>query len=88
MLAGVEATERKWAQKARQPGEEYMVNLLNEYRAAWALIKQWAGLDAAVAQREDQIQKLERLVWDAVYTLQKVHLDSEADRLRRALERD
>ena len=88
VLAGVEATERKWAQEARQPGEEYMVSLLNEYRAAWALIRQWAGYDAAVAQREEQIQRLERLVWDAVYALQKAHLDSEAARLRRALERE
>ncbi len=60
---------------------------LNEYRAAWALIRQWAGHDAAVAQREEEIKKLERLVWDAVYALQKAHLDSEATRLRRALER-
>ena len=65
-----------------------MVSLLNEYRAAWALIRQWAGYDAAVAQREGQIQRLERLVWDAVYALQKAHLDSEAARLRRVLERD
>jgi len=88
VLAGVEATEQKWAQEARRPGEEYMVSLLNEYRAAWALIRQWAGYDAAVAQREDQIQRLERLVWDAVYALQKAQLDSEAARLRRALERN
>lgn len=87
VLAGVEATERKWAQEARQPGEEYMVSLLNEYRAAWALIRQWAGHDAAVAQREEQIKRLERLVWDALYALQKAGLDSEAARLRRALER-
>jgi hypothetical protein len=87
VLAEVESIEREWAQKARQPGEEYMVKLLNEYRAAWALVRQWAGHDAAVAQREEQIQKLERLVWDAVYALQKAHLDSEAARLRRAIER-
>jgi hypothetical protein len=86
ILAGVEAIERKWAQEARQPGEEYVVGLLNEYRTAWALIRQWAGHDAAVAQREEQIKKLERLVWDAVYALQKAGRDSEAARLRRALE--
>jgi hypothetical protein len=87
ILAGVEATERKWAQEARQPGEEHMVGLLNEYRAAWALVRQWAGHEAAVAQREEQIQKLERLVWDAVYALQKAGLDNEAARLRRAIQK-
>jgi len=48
---------------------------------------QWAGLDAAIAQREAQIQKLERLIWDAIYALQKAHLDDEASKLRRAIER-
>jgi putative hemolysin len=66
--------------------DEYIVGLLNEYRASWALIRQWAGLDAAIAQREAEIQKLERLVWDAIYALQKAGLDREAATLRRAIE--
>jgi hypothetical protein len=37
MLVAIEASERKWAQDAARPGEEYMVSLLNEYRATWAL---------------------------------------------------
>jgi hypothetical protein len=57
VLVGVETTEREWAQKARRPGEEYIVGLLSEYRACWALIRQWTGRDAAVAT---EIQKLER----------------------------
>jgi hypothetical protein len=86
VLVGVEATERCWDHEARN-GEDYIVGLLNEYRASWALIRQWAGHDAAVAQREAEIQRLERLIWDAVYALQKAGLDSEAARLRRAVER-
>ena len=39
VLTGVEATERKWAQDARTPGDEYMIPLLNNYRAAWALVR-------------------------------------------------
>jgi hypothetical protein len=84
VLVGVEATEREWNQRTRS-GENYLVSLLNDYRASWALIRQWAGHDAAVAQREAEIQRLERLVWDAVYTLQKSGHDSEAARLRRAI---
>lgn len=87
VLAAAESTEREWAQEARRPGEEHMVKLLNQYRAVWALVRQWAGHDAAVAQREEQIQKLEHLVWDAVYALQNAGLDNEAARLRRALQR-
>ena len=85
VLASCEVTERNWAREARQPGEEYLVGLLNEYRAAWALVRQWASHDAAVAQREAEIQRLERLVLDAVYELQKGGLDAEAARLRRAI---
>lgn len=87
VLVRIEGTEQEWAREARRPGEDYLIDLLNEYRASWALIRQWTGHDPAVAQREAEIKKLERLVWDAVYALQKAGLDSEAARLRRALER-
>lgn len=86
VLVTVDATERKWAQEAARPGDDFMAGLLNDSRAGWALIRQWAGLDAAVAQREERIQRLERLIWDAVYALQKAGLDTEAARLRRAVE--
>ncbi len=85
VLVNIEATERKWTQQALQPGEEYIVSLLNEYRPSWALIRQWAGHDAAIAQREALIQQLERLVLDAIYALHKHGLEEEAQRLRRAL---
>jgi hypothetical protein len=88
VLARVEGTEREWAHQARRPGEEYIIDLLNEYRAAWALIRQWAGHDAALAEREAEIQRLERLVWDAIYALQKGGLDREAAHLRRAIARE
>ncbi len=87
VLVGVEATERKWAEEARRPGDDYIIPLLNEYRASWAIIRQWTGHDPAVAAREEHIQKLERLVWDAIYALQKAGADSEAVRLRRAIQR-
>ena len=86
ILLSLEATERDWSQRARTPGEDHMISLLNEYRAAWALLRQWAGHDAALAQRDAAIQKAERLVWDAIYALQKAGLDKEAARLRRAIE--
>jgi hypothetical protein len=84
ILTNVEVTERKWESDVRR-GEDHVVKLLNEYRAAWALIRQWAGHDAAIAQREAEIKRLERLVWDAIYALQKAGLDKESDRLRRAI---
>ena len=87
MVKGIEATERQWSMESARPGGEYLIALLNQYRASWAIIRQWTGLDPAIAEREAQIQRLERLVWDAVYALQKAGLDSEAARLRRSLEK-
>lgn len=86
VLVNVETTERKWNHDA-QRGDGSILPLLNSYRAAWALIRQWTGHDPAVALREAEIQRLERLVWDAVYVLQKAGLDRESTRLRRAVER-
>lgn len=88
VLVHIEATERQWEQDASRPGKDYLVQLLNQYRASWAIIKQWAGQDAVLAEREKYIKQLERLVWDAVYALQKAGADSEAARLRRAISRD
>ena len=48
--------------KARS-GEDYIVTLLNEYCASRAILRLWAGHDVAVAQREAEIQRLERPVW-------------------------
>ena len=85
VLTDIEATERKWTSQAARPGGEYIIPLLNSYRASWALLRQWGGLDAAVAARDEQIRSLERLVWDAIYALQKAGLDSQASKLRRAI---
>jgi hypothetical protein len=87
VLTSIESTEREWSQEASRPGGEHLVSLLNKYRASWAIIRQWTGLDPAIAAREEQIRRLERLVWDAIYALQKAGLDSEASRLRRSLQR-
>jgi hypothetical protein len=50
--------------------------MVNRERLSWQNI---------VATLRLRIKKLERLVWDAIYALQKAGLDSEAARLRRVL---
>lgn len=87
VLVNIESTEREWVQEVSKPGNEYILSLLNEYRASWAIIRQWAGYEAAISQKEAQIQRLERLVLDAIYALQKAGQDNEASRLRRALQK-
>jgi hypothetical protein len=88
VLAAIEATERTWAMQADRPGNEYKIPLLNDYRACWALIRQWCGMDAAVAERQKRIKMLEGLVWDAIYALQRAGLDGKAIRLRSAISKE
>lgn len=68
VLAVVETAERRLEAESREPGNSRYVPLLNEYRAAWALVRQWAGHDAALAERDRRIQELtellNRIKWD------------------------
>jgi hypothetical protein len=57
------------------------------YRASWAIIRQWTGYDAAIVQKEAQIQRLERLVLGAICALQRGGLDDAINRLHRVLPR-
>lgn len=88
VLVGIEATERDWTHKAGERGGEYILSLLNEYRASWALIRQWTGQEQRWRKEKRRFKgSIERLVWDAAYALQKAGLDSESARLRRAIEK-
>jgi hypothetical protein len=87
VLVPIDRLEQEWTRDARNPGENHLIGLLNQARASWSLIRQWAGHDAAIAEREAYIQQLERMVWDAIYALQKAGIDQAAAKLRRALER-
>jgi hypothetical protein len=46
--ATIETTERQWSMESSRPGKEYLISLLNENRASWAIIRQWTGLDPAM----------------------------------------
>lgn len=52
VLKGIEAMERQWSMESSRPGGEYLISLLNQYRASWAIIRQWTGLDPAIVDRE------------------------------------
>ena len=86
-LSEVENWEQRLSTEARVPGKDYLTRYVNERRAAWALVRQWAGHDAAVATREARIRKMERLVSDENYALEKAGANREAERFRRALGR-
>lgn len=87
VLDYIDGLERKYAQEARQPGGSYMGGLLSEWRAQWALVRQWASHDAAVAAREERILELERLLTQTMWDLRRPGVDPErvASRIDRAL---
>lgn len=87
VLDDVDSSEREWSLKAREPGGNYITPLLNEYRAAHAIVRQWAGHDEAVALREERINELERLLTSVMWDLRRPGAEPEriAARIERAL---
>lgn len=80
----IEPTERKWAREASTKGDDSMMALLSKYRAASALIRQWMARDPSASLRHE-VERLQRLVLDAMYALQRAGLDQVALRLREEL---
>jgi hypothetical protein len=70
-----------------EPGGHYRDKLLTKYRAAWAIIRQWAGLDAAVAAPEQRTRDLEQLLPRAMLDFRRPDTDPlrVAARIERAL---
>lgn len=87
VLDHVNSSENEWSLEVREPGGRYLGSLLNEYRAAYALIRQWAGHDVAVALREQRIEQLERLLTSVMWDLRRPGVEPEriAGRIERAL---
>lgn len=89
VLTPVEVAERDWTSRAREPDGAYALGLLADYRACWAVIRQWAGHDAAVAIREERIDELEQLLTRVMWDLRHPTPDPGrvADRIDRYLRR-
>lgn len=87
VLLEVEAAEREWETRAREPGGRYLISLVNEHRAEWALVRQWAGMDKAVARREQEIKGLRELLVRVMWDLRSPGVDplSVAARIERSL---
>lgn len=35
--------QRRWEMEMKEPGRAYLGSLVNQWRAGWALARQWAG---------------------------------------------
>ena len=87
VLAHVEIEERRYETEMHEPGNSNLLRLVNRWRASWALMRQWAGHDAAIAAREREIKHLRELLSRTVWELRGPTVDPArvADRLARAL---
>jgi hypothetical protein len=85
VLWEVESLERKYEWDVRQLGNENLVPILNRLRAGWALCRQWAGFDVAIAQKDHEIERLRRILDDLRYDLRRNGHDELATKLDRKL---
>jgi hypothetical protein len=87
VLPAIEVEERRMRQELREPGRGYLAPLAARYRAAWALIRQWASYDAAIADRDRTIEDLTQLLHRTMWELRRPDVDTErlATRIERAL---
>jgi hypothetical protein len=85
VLLEVDVEERRMDTEAREPGNGYLVGLVQEYRAHWAICRQWAGFDQAIAQRDAEIVRLRRLLDECGVNLRRLGHDDIANRMERKL---
>jgi hypothetical protein len=87
VLLHIEVTERPWEVEAREPGGSYLLGLLENHRAGWALVRQWASADAGLARLNKEVDRLRQLIDRTVWDLRRPDADPEriATRLDRGL---
>jgi hypothetical protein len=83
VLLSVEAEQRKYEYVAREPGNSHHVRLVQRWRAGWALCRQWAGFDEALAERDAEIHRLRRILDDLGYELRRAGQDKLVAKLER-----
>lgn len=87
VLLQVETVECEYEAKAREVGSGYLVPLVQQWRAGWALCRQWAGFDQAIARREAEIERLRRIIDDLRYELIRSGQEDLAETIKRKLRR-
>ena len=77
VLMHIEVDERRWEIETREMGGSHILPMLEHYRAAWAIIRDWAGLDSERARLEAEIERLRELIDKAVWSLRTGNPQSE-----------
>jgi hypothetical protein len=83
VLDQIDLDERRYETELREPGGAHLLHLVQRWRATWALCRQWAGFDEAIAQRDAEIQRLRRIIDDLRWELRHAGQDDLAAKLDR-----
>jgi hypothetical protein len=79
---------REYETKMREPGSSHLEPLVNRWRAGWALARQWAGQDEALAAKDREIERLRVIIRQHLVDLPYRYPESyEPGGLARKLER-
>jgi hypothetical protein len=62
VLGHIDIEQRRYEIEMKEPGQAYKEPLVNRWRAGWALTRQWAGRDADLAARDEEIARLRDLI--------------------------
>jgi hypothetical protein len=85
VLMHVAEQEREMRSRGYQPGEGTWHKILAEYRPAYAIVREWAGVRDDVTRLTKEVERLHGLIDQAEWALRHVGADADANRLRRAL---
>jgi hypothetical protein len=83
VLLEVESEERRYETEARDPANSDLLPLIRRWRAHWALCRDWSGSDQTLAQRDEEIERLRRILDELRYELirtDQIDLVSKLDR--------
>ena len=77
VLLHIEVDERKWEIETREAGGSHILPMLEHYRASWAIIREWTGINADHARLEVEIKRLRQLIDRVIWMLRTGNPHSE-----------
>lgn len=86
VLASIASEEARVEEFDRYSTEPTLVLMHLRYMASWSLVRQWAGFDAAREERDNEVERLRRVIRDFELTLRRAGHDDLAAQLERKLD--
>lgn len=85
VLSNVDYHEQMLSLEARDPAHRDTYRYLQAQRPAFALARSWAGFDLALKERDDEIERLRRIIERSMSDLRRAGQDDLAHRMQTML---